>query len=201
MKVRACGCYYSNSCSICDIRTYGDLLREMHFKRLHTGVSRVGSILVSDQAVFPVQTHGYQESSWTDALDSPQTVPWQNDVPSCHEIDSVHIATATRISWVTPTRSRYPGCAAPAVKRTYFWKGRWKENSKIFYTATIIASHSDGGKFGSARRPRTHGMYRLIPRESGFIILSRGKRASSTWAARSLRACKAGWPIYISFFL
>ena len=149
MSIRESGCYYSNSCSICDIRTYGDLLWEMHFKRLHTGVSRVGSILVSDQAVFPVQTHGYQESSWTDALDSPQTVPWQNDVPSCHEIDSVHSVTATRIRWVTPTRSRHPRCAAPAVKRTYFWKGRWKDNSKLFYTATIIASHSDGGKFGS----------------------------------------------------
>ena len=118
MSVRACGCYYSNSCSICDIRTYGDLLWEMRFKRLHTGVSRVGSILVSDQAVFPVQTHGYQESSWTDAFDSPQTVPWQNDVPSCHEIDSVHSVTATRISWVTPTtHSRHPGCAAPAVNK------------------------------------------------------------------------------------
>ena len=126
MSIRECGCYYSNSCSICDIRTYGDLLREMHFKRLHTGVSWVGSSLVGDQSVLPVQTHGDQESSWIDASDSPQTVPWQNGVTIYLEIDSVHSVTAISISWVNPTASNvwHPGFAAPTVSLTYFWKGR-----------------------------------------------------------------------------
>ena len=43
-------------------------------------------------------------------------------------------------------------------------------------------------------------MDRLNPREIGFIILSRGKRASSTWAARSLRDMQSRLA-HIYFFL
>ena len=109
-----CTCNYSSCCSVCDTSADRNHLGEMHLKCLDTGTGGIGPSLLCDQAASTVQAKGDLETSWT-AANSPQTVPWQNDVTICLEIDCVNTVTATGISRVSPASARTSGPAAPAV--------------------------------------------------------------------------------------
>ena len=102
-------CNYSSCCSVCDTSADRNHLRKMHLKCLDTGTGGKGSSLFCDQVASTVQANRDPESSWT-ADHSPQTVPWQNDVTICLEIDRVN--TPRRVS---PATARTSGPAAPTV--------------------------------------------------------------------------------------
>ena len=109
-----CTCNYSSCCSVCDTSADRNHLGKMHLKCLDTGTGSIGPSLLCDQVASTVQANGDLETSWT-AANSPQTVPWQNDVTICLEIDCVNTVTATGISRVSPASARTSGPAAPAV--------------------------------------------------------------------------------------
>ena len=107
-------CNYCSCCSVCDTSADRNHLGKMHLKCLDTGTGSIGPSLFCDQVASTVQANGDLETSWT-AVDSPQTVSWQNDVTICLEIDCVNMVTATGISKVSPVSARTSGPAAPAV--------------------------------------------------------------------------------------
>ena len=107
-------CNYSSCCSVCHTSADRNHLGKMHLKCLDTGTGSIGPSLFCDQVASTVQANGDLVTSWA-AVDSPQTVTWQNDVTICLEIDCVNVSTATRISRVSPASARTSGPAAPAV--------------------------------------------------------------------------------------
>ena len=107
-------CNYSSCCSVCDTSADRNHLGKMHLKCLDTGTGSIGPSLFCDQGASTVQANGDLVTSWA-AVDSPQTVSWQNDVTICLEIDCVNIATATGIRRVPPITARTSRPAAPAV--------------------------------------------------------------------------------------
>ena len=103
-------CNYSSCCSVCHTSADRNHLGKMHLKCLDTGTGSIGPSLLCDQVASTVQVNGDLETSWT-AANSPQTVPWQNDVTICLEIDCVN--TPRRVSPGTPARTSGP--ASPAI--------------------------------------------------------------------------------------
>ena len=103
-------CNYSSCCSVCHTSADRNHLGKMHLKCLDTGTGSIGPSLLCDQVASTVQANGDLETSWT-AANSPQTVPWQNDVTICLEIDCVN--TPRRVSPGTPARTSGP--ASPAI--------------------------------------------------------------------------------------
>ena len=122
-------CNYSGCCGVCDISADRNHLGKMHLKCLDTGTGSIGPSLFCDQVASTVQANGDLETSWA-AVDSPQTVTWQNDVTICLEIDCVNTVTATGIRRVPPATDRTSGPAAPAL--TGFWYcGKRKEPTLV----------------------------------------------------------------------
>ena len=114
MSKRRSTCNYSSCCSVCDTSADRNHLGKMHLKCLDTGTGSIGPSLFCDQVASTVQANGDLVTSWA-AVDSPQTVTWQNDVTICLEIDRVNVSTAIRIRRVSPATARTSGPAAPAV--------------------------------------------------------------------------------------
>ena len=109
-----CTCNYSCCCSVCHTSADRNHLGKMHLKCLDTGTGSIGPSLFCDQVASTVQANGDLETSWA-AADSPQTVPWENNVTICLEIDCVNSSGI-----VSPATSpRAFGPAAPAI--TFSW--------------------------------------------------------------------------------